>query len=601
VWYRSRGKTYDITNHTGFDQYFINGREIYANIGRIVDEIFNNFLRRQGRREPFFAEYCDGRIAQCPGLKQWGSQDLALRGYTPIQILHYYYPKDLQIFQTNTFITDEAKQTFPGSSLKEGSTGENVRKMQMYLNRISGNWYIQPIPNPNGVFGPETTRTVKEFQRIFNLIPDGIIGRTTWYDITRIYVAAKKLAELTSEGERISVGAAPPTVTVRLNDRGEYVVELQFILALISGFFPTIPLVIQDGVFKENTRQAVLAFQRQYGMTADGVVGPGTWQKLYEVYHSVRKDVPLPPSPGIPAYPGVPLREGSESNDVRIMQNNLNDIAAIHPSIPRVVADGKFGPATRSAVMAFQRLFGLTADGVIGSNTWYRIIDIRNSLPSTPPSTGLPPYPGTALRFGSRGNDVTTVQNRLNTVRRVFPAIPALTADGSFGPATQTAVTAFQRIFGLTADGVVGPNTWNKIMSVSQNLSGLTAPAFPGTMRVGSRGAGVTAAQRYLNGIRGRYPSIQTLVTDGSFGPVTQSAVMTFQRLLGLNPDGVVGPLTWNMLVSMYNSINMGTASAAAFVGDADYETETASHKPAGQNSPMQMLLMMQLLRSRMW
>lgn len=557
VWYPSRGKNFDITNSTAFDQFFVEGRDIFENIARIVDRIFNNFVRRQGRREPFFTIYCNGTTATCDGLSQWGSQDLAMRGYTPIQILRYYYPNDVQIVESTNFSTNI--NVYPGTSLKEGDSGEKVRLMQRYLGRISGNWYITPIA-ADGFFGSATKNTVMEFQRLFNLPADGIIGKSTWYEIVRIYVAATELAELTSEGERISVGANPPTVTVQLNSRGPYVVELQFLLNFIGQFFHTIPPVIQSSIFRDDTKRAVVEFQKTFGLTPDGIVGPGTWSKLYDVYHSIGQTVPIPPpSSSIPPFPGTALRVGSRGDDVLLMQNYLNAIGKHYPAIPALSADGVFGPLTETAVRAFQRQFGLTVDGVIGQQTWYTIVDVYNGLPTS----GGSQYPGTPLRIGSRGSDVTLMQNYLNSIRSVFPVIPAITVDGVFGTRTEAAVIAFQRLFGLTPDGVIGRNTWDKIVYVYNNKPNVAAPTYPGTaLRIGSRGNNVTLMQKYLNTIRTQYPSIPAVTADGIFGPATEAAVMAFQRIMGLAADGVIGLNTWNSIVSSYNLILMSAGDA---------------------------------------
>lgn len=287
VWYRSRGFDFDITNSTAFDQAFVEGRNIFDNISRIVDDIFNNFIRRYGRREPFFAQYCNGTTVTCDGLSQWGSQYLALNGYAPIDILKYYYPNDIQIVESNNIA--EITTTYPGYVLKEGMTDKNIQTMQIYLNRISGNFNIPHIPNPNGIFTSYTKNTVVEFQKVFSLIPDGIIGKSTWYKITTIYVAVTKLAELASEGERIGIGMSPPSSVLTLGAVGEDVVELQFLLNITAEFFPAVPFVIRNGVFREDTKRGVVEFQKEFGLVTDGIVGPATWNKLYEVYHSIRR------------------------------------------------------------------------------------------------------------------------------------------------------------------------------------------------------------------------------------------------------------------------------------------------------------------------
>lgn len=592
VWYRSRGFDFDITNSTAFDQSFVNGRDIFENISRIVDGIFNMFIRRQGRREPFISSYCNGTTATCDGLSQWGSQDLALKGYSPMQILKYYFPSDIQIVESTNFVADVG--TYPGTPLREGSSGADVQTMQNYLNRISGNFYIPSIPNPDGFFGTATKTTTTSFQSINDLIADGIIGKSTWYAITRIYVGVKQLAELTSEGERISVGANPPTVTIQVGSRGEDVVELQFLLNFISEFFPTVPFVVQDGVFRDATKRSVIEFQLEFGLIPDGIVGPSTWSKLYDVYHSIQSTVAPPTTPptvpSVPPYPGTPLRVGSSGDNVLLMQNYLNAIARVYTSIPTITADGIFGSATQRAVIAFQNQFGLTADGVIGPLTWYKIIDVYNGL-SAPTA---PVFPGTSLRIGSRGDDVLLMQRYLNAISKIFPTVPSITADGVFGALTQASVIAFQSLFGLTADGVIGKNTWDKIISVYNNLPDVSAPVYPGTaLRVGSRGNDVIIMQKYLNSIALRYPSIPTLTADGIFGSGTENAVKAFQRQFGLTADGVIGNNTWNRIVSVYNMIIMNAASVSVS------SVKTEKH---GHGTDMRALLLMLCMnRMRGW
>ena len=89
--YRSRGYDFDITNSTAFDQYFVNGRSFFDNVSRIVDELFNDYLRRPGFVEPLAAKFCNGTTVTCEGLSQWGSQNLAQQGYNANQIIRSYY------------------------------------------------------------------------------------------------------------------------------------------------------------------------------------------------------------------------------------------------------------------------------------------------------------------------------------------------------------------------------------------------------------------------------------------------------------------------------------------------------------------------------
>jgi len=580
-WYRSRGRNFDITSDYNFDQVFIYGRNIFQNVALIVDGIFNQFVRRPGRIEPFLTSYCNGSPyttwSRCAGMSQHGSQILARRGFTPIQILRYYYPQDINIVQSTNF-GPRNPGAYPGAALREGSSGINVRRMQLYLNRISGNWWIPAIRNPNGFFGADTRETVMAFQRLFNLSPDGVIGPVTWYEITRVYVAARRMAELDSEGQRYSIGSNPPTVVLRLGARGEAVVELQFLLNFIGQFYNDLPFVIEDNVFRDSTRLAVIAFQRRFGLNPDGVVGPMTWNRLYEVYRRLRNTVPPPnPPPGtppIPPFPGTPLQVGTRSNDVRILQSNLNGIARCNPSIETLTVDGVFGPRTQGAVREFQRLFNMTQDGIVNRATWYRVVDEFNLLqgtacptppPPPPPPTPRPPFPGTSLRVGSRGEDVRTMQRFLNNIARVFPIIPGnLNEDGIFGPITEASVRAFQTFFGLNSDGVIGPLTWGRIVDINATMPNITAPRFPGNLQVGSRGDDVRIVQQYLNDLVPFHPSIPRLTVDGSFGPITQSAVIAFQRIFGFQANGIVNQTTWNFLVSLRNLQTQMSRTASA-------------------------------------
>ena len=96
-YYRSRGYDFDITSSTRYDQAFVPGRSTFENIDRLVDDIFNNYIVRQGNVEPLYAQFCDGVRTQCAGLSQWGSVDLAEQGLTPYEILQYYYGDNINI------------------------------------------------------------------------------------------------------------------------------------------------------------------------------------------------------------------------------------------------------------------------------------------------------------------------------------------------------------------------------------------------------------------------------------------------------------------------------------------------------------------------
>ena len=290
-WYRSRGYGFDITNSTAYDQYFVYGRAIYESVSRIVDEIFNEYVRRQGQNAPYFTSFCNGTTATCQGMSQWGTVTLANQGLTPLQILRSYYPKDVEIAQTN--IVTGVVASYPGTALREGSTGLDVQTIQTYLNRIRRNYPAIPaITDPEGTFGSSTKAAVTKFQSIFGLAADGIVGKSTWYKISSLYTAVARLAELDSEGNTLGIGTVPPSAVLRQGSRGQDVITLQYLLDVMAEYFPTVPAPAQDGIFGSGTKQSVVAFQRATGLTPDGIVGQATWRKLYDIYRGIGDNVP---------------------------------------------------------------------------------------------------------------------------------------------------------------------------------------------------------------------------------------------------------------------------------------------------------------------
>ena len=300
-WYRNRGYNFDITNSTAYDQYFVYGRTIYESISRIVDEIFNQYVRRQGQIAPFFTSFCNGTTATCAGLSQWGTVTLANQGKSSLQILRYYYPNDIEISETN--IITGIIISFPGT-LRPGSTGLDVQTIQTYLNRIRRNYPAIPlITDDPGVFGSSTQAAVSKFQSIFSLTADGVVGKATWNKISYIYVSVAKLAGLDSEGTALGIGTVPPSSILRVGSSGVDVITLQYILSFISEFYPTIPQLTQNGIFESDTVQAVIAFQQMMGLNADGIVGPSVWNALYDTYWGIRDNTPeTGPEPGVIEY-----------------------------------------------------------------------------------------------------------------------------------------------------------------------------------------------------------------------------------------------------------------------------------------------------------
>lgn len=283
--YRSRGYDFDITNSTAYDQYFVKGRAFFENISRLVDELFNDYLRRPGFVEPLAAKFCNGTTVTCEGLSQWGSQNLAQQGYNSTQILRSYYG------DVETVLNAPIRgitSSYPGTPLRVGSTGPNVVVLQVSLNRIAQNYPAIPkIPANDGIFGPRTEAAVRAFQQIFGLSPDGIVGPATWYEIVRLYTAVTSLSELRSQGQQFyAINWSAPSA-LQVGDTGDKVRQLQYMLSVLSAYIPEIPPVSVDGIFGQATRAAVLAAQRRFRLPETGVVGEATWDEIYDQFSGI--------------------------------------------------------------------------------------------------------------------------------------------------------------------------------------------------------------------------------------------------------------------------------------------------------------------------
>ena len=238
-----------------------------------MDELFNDYLRRPGFVEPLAAKFCNGTTVTCEGLSQWGSQNLAQQGYNSTQILRSYYGNVETVL--NAPIRG-ISSSYPGAPLRVGSTGPNVVVVQVSLNRISQNYPAIPkIPAVDGIFGSRTEASVRAFQRIFGLTPDGIVGKATWYELVRLYTAVTSLSELRSQGQQFySINWASPN-GLQEGNTGEKVRQLQYMLSVLSAYISEIPPL------------AVLAAQRRFRLPETGVVDNATWDEIYDQYAGI--------------------------------------------------------------------------------------------------------------------------------------------------------------------------------------------------------------------------------------------------------------------------------------------------------------------------
>lgn len=550
-WYRSRGYDFDITNSTSYDQYFVYKRTIFEVMERLTSEIFNTYVQKGGNAEPYYTEYCDGKSVSCPGMKQWGTVELANSGYSPLQILRHYYGSDIAIRRTQNIAA--VQQSYPGSSLRVGDSGTNVAILQRQLNRIAKDYPSFGTLAVDGVFGAAMQQTVKRFQRQFGLTVDGVVGRATWYKISLIYASVKKLAELASEGEPSDSGVSGGSwggAVLREGSTGVPVEQVQFWLNVLAQFDARIPAVTVDGVFGAATTRAVKAFQSAYGLVSDGVVGKATWQAIYGAYQNMEGDL------NNNSYPGTPLRLGSEGVAVRQVQFWLRVAADNYIALEGVSVDGVFGSATRQAVLSFQDYFSLTADGVVGLQTWNKLytvfLAVANNLlgPNEKPGD----FPGT-LREGSAGTAVRELQYYLYLLGTYYSGLSPVAVDGIFGSRTTAAVKAWQRINDLTVDGVVGRITWNSIWQQARRLRVPAEPrllgsaAWPGkTLGPGASGPAVRYLRRLLDIAAFWIASIPEAGAGEEYTPETEKSMAAFQQFAELPETGTADRASWETL-----------------------------------------------------
>ena len=474
--YRSRGYDFDITNTTQFDQAYVQGRTIFEDISDIVDDIFDSYLRRNGAIEPLASQFCNGTTVTCEGLSQWGTVSLANDGYLPFQIIRYYYGDDVNII--SNVPVESVGESYTGTPLRLGDVGPDVQQVQILLNAISTNYPAIPKVPTGAVFGESTENAVRTFQRIFNLTPDGVVGRATWYKLINLFTGINRLNELNARGDVILGLSLEYPDALREGDTGQGVYTLQLMLNVLSEYYDTVPQVAEDGVYGPSTTSAVAAFQRVYGLPVDGIVGPLTWESMYNaikgIYIATGRSAEFTTAPAAVQFPGVTLSMGARGNAVMTLQNHINDIAPVFANVAPVNPTGNYGVNTRTAVSELQNRMNLPQNGTADEDTWNGIERMRqNVLRGSNAQFGQ--YPGFDLREGMedevRGIAITTdeltgrpvysLQYMLRIINRNkdLPGIP----DGIFGPQTTERVVVFQTENNLSPTGVVDVETFDAI------------------------------------------------------------------------------------------------------------------------------------------
>ena len=253
--------------------------------------------------------------------------------------------------------------------------------------------------------------------------------------------------------QNATVSPVYPGTVLKSGSSGSEVARVQKYIGALRVKYPSLPNPTVDGKYGSGTTAAVKQYQGVARLSIDGMVGRNTWDALIADYNATIGG-------SADTYPGIPLRPGMRGQDVQHMQLLLNELAKKYTGINAQTVDGKYGGNMTAAVRRFQRQFGLSADGILGSDTWNRIVSVHGKLEAGTPAPVVTPYPGTVLSTGSSGDSVRFVQSYLNGVAgRAFLAV-----DGIYGQNVTRAVSSFQASAGLKVDGKVGSATWNALI-----------------------------------------------------------------------------------------------------------------------------------------
>lgn len=476
------------------------------------------------------------------GLAQDGiaSQDLQLKLYEDT-------PKDTRGYR-------QYVRTVPpvaGAVIREKSKGEPVTKLQTRLKELG--YYKGEL---TGVCDEDTVAAIKLFEGKHGLVADGEMSAA---DQQVLYGATAMEASVVVTPSPTPT-VKPPTKTLRPGDKDDEVKLLQQRLKDLGYYTGNI-----TGVYNTATTEAVKAFQKKSSLEQDGILGPITRTVLYGVnaIYAVPTAIPVstPTPTTTPLTPEnvIVIRAGSMGEVVRRLQARLQELGYYTSRL-----DGVYLTDDIEAVRAFQSANGLKVDGKAGYETQtalYSDSAIRGNANNTTDTSGTLVN---TLRYGSEGNEVTTLQNRLIALGYL-----AGSADGKFGRDTKSAVIAFQKANGLSADGVVGTDTSTKLYAsnvVSNTVSSTQ------TLRVGAVSDAVRDMQNRL--ITLGY--LENGEADGKFGVKTSLALIEFQKANGLSADGVAGAKTFAKL----NSVSAITAGGTGSSTSSGTTTTTTAAAP---------------------
>ena len=417
------------------------------------------------------------------------------------------------------FLSMQAIGVLAETTIKLGSAGSEVSDLQTALKALG--YYAGDI---TGHAGEKTVAAIKAFQSKYGLTADGSAGPNTLEKIQTVYAGGSSSASSSSW-----VGA-------------DTVKEVQIMLKAIGLYTGEI-----TGSIGTKTDAAIRSFQKKYGLTVDGIPGTQTISKLTSVYLQSSTS----------ASSGVNL----SVETVRSAQTMLKALGFYYGDIT-----GNIGTKTDAAIRSFQSKYGLTVDGIPGTQTMAKLSELYS---------GASTLSSSSLQLGSTGSAVSALQENLSALGYYYGDVT-----GHYGTLTKAAVLAFQKAKGLTADGIAGTRTLSAIdyaMGISGGSSSGTADSFGSSFGLGDTSATILWMQELLKDL-GYY----TAECTGHFGSKTEAAVKLFQADHGLTADGVVGSKTMAALQEAARGNASSTPEFASSVLDLHWFNEKSFYLSHG-------------------
>ena len=505
-WYKSRGYGFDITSSEKYDQMYVKGRTLFRNVCSIVDEVFNNCIKIKGFNQPFLSK-CNNNSSSDRKLSRWGSLNLAEEGLNALDILKKYYGDNIELI--NILDIGGVLKKYPQRELSKGSSGNDVKFIQKALNKIRKNYTgISRIPEEDGIFGDYTEKAVKDFQRIFNLDRDGIVGGKTWNKIALVYALTKKIFG-SDDVEEIYT----PSI-MKLGSKGENVKKLQEDLNYIFGHYNKFNKLVEDGKYGESTKNAVEEFQKVFGLIVDGIVGKNTLNRIEYVKRNINAlhdfiDKQLKPdyiSEDVinienprndenkrPFH--IPIKLGDIGENVKKIQMELNKLSKYYGFLEKLKEDGIFGSKTHDVIKKFQQKFGLVIDGIFGEESLKKMKILKEALKELKmdkkedenktddnnitrhefniddiefKSEYSMKFPDFDIEFGCICGYIILVQKYINAIKEsgadYFSNLNKLEENGKFCKVVLSDIKDFKIKFGLDNNKKIDKNTWNKLV-----------------------------------------------------------------------------------------------------------------------------------------